>query len=76
MLIIFVRKEVYFKPLADLSINSNDVEPLFIEIHHKEYKKILFSVMYRPPYSDITTLEKFCENFPRIIKRLKRYFYW
>ena len=35
---IFVHKEVYFKPRTDLSINSNDVESLWIEIHRKKIK--------------------------------------
>ena len=39
-------KEVYFKPHADLFINSNDVESFCIEIHNKKYKNILFGVMY------------------------------
>ena len=38
---IFVHKEIYFKPRTDLSINSNDVESLCIEIHHKKDKNIL-----------------------------------
>ena len=61
-LTIFVHKEVYFKPRTDLSINSNDVESLCIEIHHKKDKNILFSVMYRPPNGDMTVFEKFCKN--------------
>ena len=59
---IFVHKEIYFKPRTDLSINSNDVESLYIEIHHKKDENILFSVMYRPPNGDMTVFEKFCEN--------------
>ena len=57
-----MHKEIYFKPRTDLSINSNDVESLCIEIHHKEVKNILFSVMYRPPNGDMTVFEKFGEN--------------
>ena len=59
---IFVHKEIYFKPRTDLSINSNDVESLCIEIHLKKYKNILFSVMYRPPKGDMTVFETFCEK--------------
>ena len=50
----FVIKEVYFKPHTDLFINSNDVESLCFEIHHKRDKNILFSVIYRHPGGDIT----------------------
>ena len=59
---IFVHKEVYFKPRTDLSINSNDVESLYIEIHHKKDKNNFFCVMYSPPNGDMTVFEKFCEN--------------
>ena len=51
-----MHKEIYLKPRTDLSINSNDVESLCIEIHLKKYKNILFSVMYRPPKADMTVL--------------------
>ena len=43
----------YFKPRKDLSINSNDVESLCIEI---------FNATYRPPNGDMKVFEKFCEN--------------
>lgn len=60
-LTIFVQKEGYFKPCTDLSITANDVEPLFIEIHHKKNKNLLFNVTYRPPSSDVT-VKRFCQN--------------
>ena len=59
---MFVHKEIYFKPRTDLSIISNDIESLCMEIHHKKDKNILFSVMYRPPNGDITVFKKFCKN--------------
>ena len=59
---IYVHIETYFKPLKDLSINSNDAESLCIEIQHKKDKNILFSVMYRPPNGDMTIFEKFYNN--------------
>ena len=57
-----MHKEIYFKPRTVLSINSNDVESLCIEIHHKKDTNILFGVMCRPPNGDMTIFEKFCEN--------------
>ena len=57
-----MHKEIYFKPRTDLSINSNNVESLCIEIHHKNDKNTLFSVMYRPPNGDRTVFEKFWEK--------------
>ena len=57
-----MHKEVYFKPRTNLSINSNDVESLCLEIHLKKGKNILFNVMYRPRNGDVTVSEKFWEN--------------
>ena len=62
VLSIFACEEVYFKPRAELSINSNDVEPLVIETHHKKNKNILLNVMSRPSNSDMSVFENFCEN--------------
>ena len=59
---IFAHKEVSLKPRADLSIDSNDVEPLCIETHHKRNKNISFNVMCRPPNSDMAVFENFLEN--------------
>ena len=59
---IFVLKGICFEPRTDLSINSNDVGSLCIEIHHKKDKNILFSVMYRSPNGDMTVFERFCKN--------------
>ena len=61
-LVIFVHEEVYFKPLTDLSINSNDAELICFEKHQKKDKNILFSVMYGPSNIDMTVFEKFCKN--------------
>ena len=55
-------KKFTLSPRTDLSINSNDVESLCIEIHHKKDKNVLFIAMYRPPNGDITVFERFCEN--------------
>ena len=59
---IFVLKEVYFKPRKDLSIDSNDVESLCIEIHLKKDRNILLNVMYRPPNGDMTVFQHFCRK--------------
>ena len=59
---MFVHKEVYFKTRIDLSINSNYVESLFIEIHYKKYKNILFRVIYGSPNADMTVFENFLKN--------------
>ena len=40
----------------------NDIEPLYIETHHKKDKNILFNVKYRPPKNDMAVSEHFCEN--------------
>ena len=59
---IFVNKEVYFKPRKGLSIDSNDVESLCIEIHLKKDRNILLNVMYRPPNGDMTVFQHFCRK--------------
>ena len=59
---IFVNKEVYFKPRKGLSIDSNDVESLCIEIHLKKDRNILFNVMYRPPNGAMTVFQHFCRK--------------
>ena len=50
-----------FNLSTDLSINSNDIESLCIEIRPKKDKNILFSVMYKALNGDMTVFEKFCE---------------
>ena len=75
---IFVHKEIYFKPRTDLSINSNDVESLCIEIHQEKDKNILFSVMCRPPNRDMTVFEMLCEVLLSANDKTskKHYFCW
>ena len=59
---ISVHKEVYFKPRKDLSIDSNDVESLCIEMHLKNDRNILFNVMYRLPNGNMTVFQHFCKK--------------
>ena len=75
---IFVREEIYFKHRTDLSINSNDVESLCIEIHQEKDKNILFSVMCRPPNRDMTVFEMLCEILLSANDKTskKHYFCW
>ena len=74
---ICVHKEVYFKPHEDLSIDSNDVESLCIEIRLKKDRNILFNVMHRPPHGDMTIFQHFCRKFFANDKTLKKnWFCW
>ena len=57
-----MNKEVYFKPRKDLSIDSNDVESLCIEIHLKKDRNILFNLMYRAPNGDMTVFQHLCRK--------------
>ena len=69
------QKKVYFTPRTHLSINSNDVEPLCIEINHKKDKNILFSVIYRRSNGDMKLFESFGKTcFPQMIKHRKTLF--
>ena len=65
-----MNKEVYFKPRKDLSIDSNDVESLCIEMHLKKDRNVLFNVKYRPPNGDMTDFNISAENcFSQMIKQ-------
>ena len=57
-----MHKEIYLKASADLSINSNDIESLCIEIHHKKDTNMLFSVVYRLLNDDMSVFESFCKK--------------
>ena len=64
-----MNKEVYFKPCKDLSIDSNDVESLCIEMHLKKDRNVLFNVKHRPPNGDMIDFNISAENyFSQMIK--------
>ena len=61
-LAIFVDKIFTFKLRDDLSINSNSIESLTIEIFNKKTKNIILSAIYRPPDGDLEAGENYLRD--------------
>ena len=59
---LFVKDSCSFKKRDDLSINSEAIESLSIEITNNESKNIIFNVVYRPPDGDIDVCENYFKN--------------
>ena len=59
---LFVKDSCSFKKRDDLSINSEAIESLSIEIKNNEYKNIIFNVVYWPPDGDIDVCENYFKN--------------
>ena len=71
-LCIFVHESLCYKLRKDLSINSDAIESLSIEITNKNSKNIIFNVIYRPPNGDMEACENYCkELFSKNDKSLK-----
>ena len=58
-LLYLLKIHIFFKKRDDLSINSEAIESLLIQITNNESKNIIFNVLYRPPDRDIDV----CENY-------------
>ena len=61
-LCIFIHETLCYKPRKDLSINSEAVESLSIEISNNKASNLIFNAMYRPPTGDIKVFEQFCKD--------------
>ena len=61
VLCIFIRESLCYKLRKDLSINSEAIESLFIEISNKKASYLIFNAIYRPPTGDIKVFEQFCK---------------
>ena len=61
-LCIFINESLCCKLRKDLSINSEAIESLFIEICNKKASNLIFSAIYRPPTGDIKVFEQFCKD--------------
>ena len=51
-----------YKLRKDLSINSEAIEPLSIEISNKKVSNLIFNAIYRPPTGDTQIFEQFCKD--------------
>ena len=61
-LCIFIHEPLCYKLRKDLSINSEAIEPLSIEISNKKASNLIFNAIYRPPTGDIKVFEQFCKD--------------
>ena len=61
-LCIFIHESLCYKLRKDLSINSEAIESLSIEISNKKASNLIFNAIYRPPTGDIKVFEQFCKD--------------
>ena len=59
---IFTYESLCYKLRKDLSINSEAIESLSIEISNKKASNLIFNAIYRPPAGDIKVFEQFCKD--------------
>ena len=61
-LCIFIHESLCYKLRKDLSINSEAIESLSIEISNKKASNLIFNAICRPPTGDIKVFEQFCKD--------------
>ena len=61
-LCIFNHESLCYKLRKDLSINSEAIESLSIEISNKRASNLIFNSIYRPSTEDIKVFEEFCKD--------------
>ena len=61
-LCIFVHGSLCYKLRKVLSINSEAIESLSVEISNKKAINLIFNAIYRPPTGDIKIFEQFCKD--------------
>ena len=70
-LCIFIHESLCYKLRKDLSINSEAIESLSIEISTKKASNLIFNAIYRPPTGDIKIFDKFCNDISSKSKNIK-----
>ena len=68
-------KSVEFKIRNDVSINSDDLEPISVEILFENRKNTIFNALYRQPKGQIEQFEKFLKETFSLIKNSKKQFH-
>ena len=61
-LYIFIHESLCYKLRKDLSVNSEAIESLSIEIFNKKASNLVFNVICRPPTGDTKIFEQFCKD--------------
>ena len=64
-----------FKLRSDLGTNSNDIEPLVIEIINKKNKNVVINARYRQPAGDFKQYKTYLENFFNKMKNSNKAIY-
>ena len=59
---IYLYQPLCYKLRKDLSINSEAIESLSIEISNKKASNLTFNTIYRPPTGDVKVFEQFCKD--------------
>ena len=62
VLCIFIHESLCYKLRKDLSINSEAIKSLSIEISNKKASNLIFNAIYRPPTGDIKVFKQFCKD--------------
>ena len=66
---LYLTKQLRFKTRADLNLNNETAESLFIEIVNPRGKNIIVGVIYRPPNMDVNL---FIHNFDELLGKISR----
>ena len=61
-ILIYLKNDIKFKVVEDLSLSDGDNECVTIEIENKNLKNLLITCCYRPPSGAIIRLNSFLEN--------------
>ena len=61
-LCIFIHEALCYKLRKYLSINSEAIESLSIEISNKKASNLIFNAIYRPPTGEVKVFEQFCKD--------------
>ena len=59
---IFIHESLCYKLRKDLSIDSETIESLSIDISNKRARNLIFNAIYRPHTGDIKIFEQFCKD--------------
>ena len=72
---LYIQNSVEFKIRKDLSINSDDVESISVELLFENSKNSVFNVLYRQPKGKIEPLKKFLNEIFLSIKKSNKQFH-
>ena len=59
---MYFHESLCYKVRKDMSLNSEAIESLSIEISYKKASNLIFNAICRPPTGDIKVFEQFCND--------------